>query len=216
MAWFASPPRDGEGNILPPQETQQRDQACKTAKTDPIKAVEIAREIADPWFACQAMTRAARHSSDDTFDKLVEEAFRVSQKSTDLFQVVAVSAWPIRAMIDRGRVGKIDSILYSLLELAKAIEPLSSRSEALFLLLQSVYPVGAQSRLLVVRAIAEASTPTVSWRQARNLRDTILMIWNDHPEVASDLLERVAGAKTRRQVLQKVERGEFYMPRNVW
>jgi hypothetical protein len=97
---------------------QTRDRAASLAPSDPSTALTLAREINDPWFACQALHGSADSPGDD-FETLLNEAFEIGRKCSDPYRVVASAAWPARALIecsrekpmygagDRGRTGDV-------------------------------------------------------------------------------------------------------------
>jgi hypothetical protein len=122
--------------------TEKRNLAAHLARTDPDRAMVIARRIKDPWFGCQALACVARYCTEEEFGRTIEEALRVSQGAGDPYKIVASAAWPVRAIVERGQSDRLHSIIPGLREQAKKIDLLASRSEALFLLFQAVFPAG--------------------------------------------------------------------------
>jgi hypothetical protein len=96
---------------------------------------------------------------------------------------------------------------------AKEIELLASRSEALFLVFQAIFPAGREERLNVLEGLISASDPLISWRQKRNLRDTILIVWNEDKELARKLMADIPDDKLRRQIERRIANAEWRLPR---
>src|SRR5215207_721039 len=79
--------------------TQQRDRVRLLAPSQPQKAVEIARTIADPWFRCQALSIAAVHTPDRRDrNRAISEAFAAANELNEPNRLVTVSAWPVKAL----------------------------------------------------------------------------------------------------------------------
>jgi hypothetical protein len=180
--------------------TEARDWAIRTLATDPDAALIRARGIADPWYASQALAWLARFAPEDDFDALVDEAFRAARRGDSPFGAVAASAWPLRACVERTRVERVETILPELLRLAPEIEPPASRSEALFLVFQAVYPAGQALWLPVFQELSRASDPASHWRQGRNLCHAMLMIARDDAEFARTFSRGVRDDRTRSKI----------------
>ena len=58
---------------------QARDRAISLAHSDPSAAITLAREINDPWFACQALAWVGRFWPGDDFESVINEAFEIGQ-----------------------------------------------------------------------------------------------------------------------------------------
>jgi hypothetical protein len=193
--------------------TQQRELVCRLAATDPNRALATARAIEDPWFACQALAWVARYGPDDQFHRIIKESFRVGHKATDPYRIVAAAAWPIRAIVEREHTRTLPSVLPELLVLAKEIDLLVSRSQALFLLFQAVFPAGRESWLPVLQSLREASTPLISWRQRGNLRDAVLIVWNEDEQLAAEIINGLDDPKLKKQIEKIIASSERRFPR---
>jgi len=193
--------------------TQQRDSAGRLAPTDPARALATARAIADPWFACQALAWVARFAPEDQFISIIKESLLVCRAEVDPYRVVAPAAWPIRAIVERKHLKLLSSVIPDLLLRAEDIQILSSRSEALFLLFQAVFPAGGVSWFPVFESLRMASTPLISWRQRRNLGDAILMIWNEDQPLAQEILSALDDVKLKKKVEKLLATSEPVVPR---
>jgi hypothetical protein len=193
--------------------TQQRDAAGRLAPTDPTRALATARAIEDPWFACQALAWVARFAPENQFIIIIRESLRVCRAEVDPYRVVAPAAWPIRAIVERNRLEMLPSVIPELLLRAQDIEILASRSEALFLLFQAVFPSGRENWLAVFQSLREASTPLISWRQRRNLRDAILIVWGEDKPLAQEILNALDDVKLKKKVEKLLATSEPGVPR---
>lgn len=196
--------------------TTQRDLAAKIAPDDSGHALAIARRINDPWFACQALAHVARFCPENKFKPIIEESLRVGRAASDPFKPVASAAWPIRAIVERRHSDMLDSIIPELLNRAEQIELLASRSEALFLIFQAVFPAGREKWFIVLQALLKASIPLISWRQRRNLRDVVLMLWKENAELGEEIFNDLGDSKLKAQIESKIMRSELRLPREFF
>jgi hypothetical protein len=193
--------------------TEKRNLVVQLAVSDPDRALVIARRIKDPWFACQALAWVARYSPEHQFEEIIDESLHAGSTADDPFKIVASSAWPLRALIERGHLDKYLSIIPELLNRAKEIELLASRSEALFLVFQAVFPAGRGTWFDVLQGLMNATTPMINWRQKRNLRDTILIIRMEDEELANALTNSLEDSKLKKQIERRIANSELRLPR---
>lgn len=184
--------------------TQARDRACSLAHSDPSAALTLAREINDPWFACQALAWVGRFWPGDDFESVINEALETGRKCSDPYQVVASAAWPVRALIERGASSQISTIVIPLLAVANAIPSFASRSEALFLLFQAAKPGMQTDWLPVLEGLIKASFPTLHWRQSRSLSAAILIVATDDNRLANDILHRLPDGRLKTQIEKRL------------
>jgi len=183
--------------------TQQRELAGRLALSDPARALATAKAIQDPWFACQALAWVARYAPDQQFIKIIKESLRVCRNEIDPYRVVAPAAWPIRAIVERNHSELLPSVIPDLLLRANDIENLGSRSEAIFLLFQAVFPAGRENWYPVLQALREASTPLINWRQRRNLCDAVMIVLGEDEQLAGKIIDGMADTKLKTK-LQKI------------
>ncbi|MGD8453316.1 MAG: hypothetical protein PVJ57_16005 [Phycisphaerae bacterium] len=186
--------------------TQARDHVCSLATADTEAALQVARGIDDPWFACQALAWAARFAPDERVEAIVAEALTVGHRHADPYKVVGSTAWPIRALVERGRTNRIAPILEEMLDRVPRIEPPAGRSEAVFLLFQAVFPAGRNWWARVLDVLIAVSDPGTHWRQARNTRDALLMVAEEDPGFAADCANRLSNKRNRRRIEQCLSR----------
>ncbi len=155
--------------------TAQRDHACKLAASDPKKALEEARLVSEPWFRAQALSWVARFTDGDAIG-IAQEAANAAAECANDYQKSAVRAWEISALAERNFVEEARKSLGEALELGKGVNPPSSRSEALFLLLQAAFRVGREEAEGLFASLKELCPIDEHWRCKRNVRDGGKMI----------------------------------------
>jgi hypothetical protein len=114
--------------------TNQRDHASTIAKSNPMQALAQARDISEPYYRAQALSWVARFTNEDPVS-VASEAARAAKECEDNYKKSAVRAWEIAALAERDCTPEAQKRLNEALSLAKSIEPISSRSEAMLLLL---------------------------------------------------------------------------------
>lgn len=175
--------------------TGSRELAIRLASVRPNEALSVARRIEAPWFRCQALSHVARHWPDETYRGLLEEAIRAADDQDQIFNRIAVSAWPIRAYLERDNPQPAKKLLIKYVDASTYIENMGSRSEALFSIFQSSKPFDIGLWLPVFWALVAAAEPALSWRQLRNLKNAVAMVVSDNEELARRTLERLSEPK---------------------
>src|SRR6266850_3077463 len=119
--------------------TQQRDHVASIAATQPERALELAREIDDAWFRCQALSIAAVQISDQrTRDQAIADAFTSANDLREPNRVVTVSSWPVKALALTGNIARVSSETGRLLKIISTEESPVRRADALRYLLGGV------------------------------------------------------------------------------
>ena len=150
--------------------TLERNHAQSFARSDPRKALELARAVSEPWFRAQAVSWVARFTDDDPVP-VAAEAAKAAGEGEDDYRKSAVRAWEIAALAERRCVAQARKSLGEALALGKGIEPVSSRSEALFLLLQAALRIGRAEAAGVYEVLRAACPVERHWRCKRAVRD---------------------------------------------
>jgi hypothetical protein len=185
----------------------------KLAPSDSARALATARSIKDPWFACQALAGVARYAPDSEFSKIIQESLRVIRDEVDRYRVVAPAAWPIRAIVERNRLEMLPSIVPELLLRADDIWIFASRSEALFMLFQAIFPGGRENWLPVLESLRRASTPLINWRQRRNLLEAVMIVRGEDEALALEIMNSVVDEKLKRKMERTWATSEPHLPR---
>ncbi len=144
--------------------TQYRDKVAQLAKTDTLKAVETAERIRDPWFQAQAWAHIARSAENPR--RYSRKAAKAAAKTKDDYQKSAVRAWEIAALAERKYTTQARQSLTEAVELARKVEPVSSRTESMLLLLHAAFKVSHKDAADVAVVLA-GSCDSAYWRAKR-------------------------------------------------
>lgn len=153
----------------------ERDRAISLAKLRPHDALKHAREVSKPWFRAQALSWVARFADGNPV-AIAAEAAKAAAEGDDRYQQCAVRAWEIAALAERGHVSEARKRLRDILAVIQYVEPASSRSEALFLLLQAGAKIAGEDAEEVYEVMKASCRPEEHWRCKRALRDGARMI----------------------------------------
>lgn len=142
--------------------TGQRQLATELTASDPKKALSVARAIEDPWFKCQALAHVARYWPGDEYKQFLREANSASDSQDNWYKRVTVSAWPIRAYLERGDTAAAKRLLERYTAEARNIKNMGGRSEALLMLFQAAKPYDPSLWLPVFDALVDATEPALA------------------------------------------------------
>jgi hypothetical protein len=179
-------------------------------------ALAAARDIEDPWYACQALATVARFAPEDRVEAIASEALAAAREAKDPYRLVGSGAWPVRALVERQRLSALDPTVTELLRHSLRIESPASRSEALFLLFEAVFPAGIQHWRPVLDELFRSSDPVVHWRQRRNLRDAMIIVAGEDPALAEELSQGLHDDKLSRQIGSRLREAERHGPRQFF
>ena len=196
--------------------TDDRNLACRTAPGDPQRALEFARRIPDEWFRAQALACVARHASEKLVEQLAEESLRSAREAGEPYRIVAVSAWPIRALIERKRTQAANRALLAVLELVPQVQPVSSRAEALMLLWEAVFPAGKEFRDVTWGSITRHCDPDAHWRAARLYACIVWTLANENVLEAEAIVQQMPEGNARRKAAKLLQRGTAHPPREFF
>jgi hypothetical protein len=155
--------------------TSQRNHAGTLAKSNPKKALDQARKVDEPWFRAQALSWVARFTDGDPV-AVASEAAKAARECEDDYKRSAVRAWEIAALAERDCTTQARRSLTEAVSLGKSVTPISSRSEALFLLLQSAFRIGRDEANKVYEVLKTCCPADEHWRCKRAVRDGGKMI----------------------------------------
>jgi hypothetical protein len=193
--------------------SSDRDRAINLAKSGSPKAPQAARDISDPFMRCQALAWTARFAtSDGSALKLAREAAAAAAAASDAFQAVAGVAWPVGALIERGLTRDAEALLRTATNQATGITSVTSRIDALHLLLQAAWNASEPAWSSVVARLVEAARSGPSEKAQGVLRDVALALAGSgrrHDLVIAAIPE----GRSRRQAERRLEAREFPAPR---
>jgi hypothetical protein len=156
----------------------QRDLIVGLAKNDPSKALEKAQQIPDCWYKSQALAWVARYSDKNTV-KVAKLAAKAASECEDEYKKTGVRAWEIAALAERNNLSEARSSLRAAVKQSKGVMPLSSRAEALILLLQAAFKIGSEEASWVSIELKNACGNDSHWRCKRAIRDAGKMLGGD-------------------------------------
>ncbi|MCC7063384.1 MAG: hypothetical protein IT456_11305 [Planctomycetes bacterium] len=196
--------------------TEARDRANLVAARDPAAAREMALAIKDPWFRCQALAASARYADESKVEQVAEESLMAAAECHDNYKQAAVAAWPIRALVERGRAALAWDALGRARERALAATPPSSRAEALLALLQGGWDLGASTRRQLVEDLAALHATDTFWRVGRALVNALEMLSKEDRDLARAIAERIADDRCRAKALAGIQTERACGPRKYF
>lgn len=155
--------------------TSERDQACSLARRNPRKALEKAQSVSDPWFRAQALACVVRYTEDEPI-KVARRAAKAAGECDDAYQRTAVRAWEIVALAERSLLTEARHVLSAALVQSRRIIPLSSRAEALMLLLQAAFSLGDEDAESVADELRSSCGHDSHWRCKRAIREASKLV----------------------------------------
>ena len=150
--------------------TLQRDQASALAKSNPKQALAKAKDISEPWFRAQALAWVARFTDSDPV-AIAKLAAKAASQCDDDYKRSAVRAWEVAALAERDEPNHAERGLKAAVSVAEGVQPISSRSEALFLLFQAAFLLGRKQAEWVCGRLHATCPEAEHWRCKRSRRD---------------------------------------------
>ncbi|WP_156025969.1 hypothetical protein [Sphingomonas phyllosphaerae] len=193
--------------------TSQRERSIRLAASDPKQAVAIASVIDDPWFRCQSLAYAGRYWPGDDYKSLLTEAVKAADSQDNWYKRVSVSAWPIRAYLERDCSTPAKRLLEQYANEASNIDNRGGRSEALMMLFQAAKPFDRGIWEPILWSLVRATEPAIAWRQVRNIRNALAMVSADVPSLVHEATKRLADEKIVTQIKRDFAMGKTAEPR---
>jgi hypothetical protein len=165
-----------------------------------------------PEKKCLQFAWLMRFSDSGKARALLSKALQAAAKSEDAYLAIYPLAWPIRALIEKDMLDLAVPVVKEAIAKSASIVPKSSRAQALFLLLQSVWEVPSL-RDAVLSEYLRAAMPFEHWRVERNYIFAALMIGNYDLAQAWQMAENMDDSKAKRQLEKRLEARELCQPR---
>ena len=102
---------------------------------------------------------------------VASEAAKAARECEDDYKKSAVRAWEIAALAERSCTREARKSLSDALALGKCVEPMSSRSEVLLLLLQAAFRIGRNEAERAYEILRTSCPVDEHWRCKRAVRD---------------------------------------------
>lgn len=189
--------------------SDERARAFQTVSTDWTKGLEKARKVSDAWFRCQSLAAVARYAPEGEVSRIANEALKAAALGKDEYRRVAVAAWPVRALVERGKVGHLGRILPPLLEEAGRIEHPVSRISALCTLWQAVWPSESPVKQDVLDTLLAGCQLANSWKAGRIMRFVALVIATEDREWAQRIIDSMRESVYKRKAQRELDTEDF-------
>lgn len=193
--------------------TKARDQVAALAKEQPAEALRLARMIADPWYAVQALACVARFAPAAIAAPALAEARATAKAGRDAYQRAAILAWPIRAAVEASDNAAAKAMLADAIALLPKVRPSASRAEAGGLLLEAAFPGGPSLWRAILAAIEQHAPPENDWKAGRTYRALAHIVIVEDAEAARRLVAALPPGKTRDRAEKELAEGVTAQPR---
>lgn len=194
----------------------ERDLVSEIALHDSPRAHQRARAIAEPLYRAQALAWVARYAPDAEVVRIAREALMGAAAADDPYHRVAATAWPIRALVERDFVAEAERGVATALDCAALIENPVSRVDALFLVWQGAYPLGAAMRARITTPLLAAALSADSWKPQRTLLSLIFMLPPSDRASAEQIVDCMPAGKYKRGAARRLAAGERQEPRSFF
>jgi len=196
--------------------SKARDEAAALSRQRPAEAFRLARKIADPWFAVQALAWVARFAPPELAGMALDEARATAKGGRDSYQRSAVLAWPVRAAIETGDTRRAHDMLADAIVLLPKVRQPASRVEAGSLLLEAAFPGGRMLWQPALAAIEAHCAPDADRRIGRMYRQLALLVATEDREAAERLAGALPEGRERARAFQELETGSSAVPRSFF
>lgn len=195
--------------------TAERDSITKLAASDWRKAAEIAAGISDPWFRCQALSKAALLAPDKKHQLLlINKALDSGAECSDPNRIGTVSSWPVKALYMLGYLDEGDKVSVGLLEVILTEESPVRRADALNYLLGAVLAGSMSTFWCVFDAFLTACITKLDSGKKNSKGESLLASWAGTISLLDVhrgdlLLAAIEGPDHRKQADQSRERAQY-------
>ena len=153
----APKPRPSRLPITAPKYVRDRDEVDTLAPTSPHKALEIARNITQPWYRTQSLATVAFYIPEPEKKlALLHQAFAAAQEQHEPNRIVTVSSWPLDIARRLKYWPLLEQITPRLLAIIRQEESPVRRSHALYYTLEALADAPPVLVLPVLEAFLEA------------------------------------------------------------
>ncbi len=193
------------------ESVNRRELVGKLAQAEPVRALELARSISEPWYRCQSLAHVAWHLEDrKQSEKVIGEALAAAYEQTEPNRIVSVASWAVRVMVERSD-RRLRSVVNELLEKIQRQPNPVRQADALFYLFEAVF---YESRLrdLVLDALLDACERMNSWKRPSFLSNIALVIARDDPDRAGQIVDMIGEGRKSRQTRREIAARKWLGP----
>jgi hypothetical protein len=179
--------------------------------SDIAKALDIARNISDPWYRCQSLAEVAWHLKDQRqLRKVIEEALEAAYEQKEPNRIVSVAAWPVRVMVKQ-RDPRLGPVVDELLHRIQTEPNPVRRADALLLMFEATYH-DSELRAVVLAPLLRACEQMNSWKRPRILSEVALVLAIDDPTSAAQVVEMMGECRRSRKTRREIAAAEWLGP----
>jgi hypothetical protein len=192
---------------------EEREAVRLLASTDTAKALALARQIIDPGYRAQALAIVARYASAELVSPIVRESLDSAFEQGDPYRVVAVSAWPVRALVERNETALLPPLLSDLVKRSRDIDNPVSQLGALSSLWCGAFSFLHPETDIILEEFVRACESANSWRAGASMEQIILIVASSDPAHAAELAQRMPDGKYKRRTLKRLSEKAYLTPR---
>jgi len=195
--------------------SSRRDLVGKLAVSEPVRALELARSIPDPWYRCQALANVAWHLKDERqISDVTGEALSAAFEQDQPNRIVTVASWAVRVMVKNGdrRLGPVVDELLDKIQLE--LNPVR-QADALLFLFEAVY-YEPQLRNLVLDPLLRVCEQMKSWKRPRILSHIAFVLAIDDPNRAAQVVDIIGESRKSRQTRRDLVASKWLGPHDFF
>jgi hypothetical protein len=190
----------------------QRDRVAQLAKTDFAAAFNLTGSIENVRERIQSLGWVARYAPADQVPRVIDAANKCAGTSSDFYEDVMSLAWPLRALHETGNSKLMPSLLQTATKMVADVSPVSSRAEAIGLLIHAALPAGLALADPAISALTTLRNES-HWRVVRTFVDVSLLV-NAHDRQRSlEIANSIAIENKRKSTIERIQNDEQMEPR---
>ncbi|AMV36169.1 hypothetical protein [Planctomyces sp. SH-PL62] len=205
---------------------RERERAGRLAARDFDAAIQVARNLEDPWFRCQALADVARYAAEPkTFLRVIDQALEAGWSLAIPNRAATVVAWPVAALAERrpadraeaDRVGRTLRAAVARVASVVALEPSPiSRADALLIHVHALSPKRLELRNEVLGLFVQACRDPRNRKGQRQLEQAVLVVAGDDVDSALGLAASLNEGRRTRAVALIRDRVAWLGPRSFF
>jgi hypothetical protein len=189
----------------------KRNLVSQLAVSEPLRALELARSISEPWYRCQSLAHVAWNLGDQKqSEKVIGEALAAAYEHDEPNRLVTVASWAVRAMVKKSD-RRLGSVVNGLLDKIQSEANPVRQADALVFLFEAVF-YEPRLRELVLNALLRACERMDSWKRPLLLNNVALVLALDDPNRASQVIELMGEGRMSRKTRREMATGKWLGP----
>ena len=189
----------------------KRNLVSQLAVSEPLRALELARSISEPWYRCQSLAHVAWNLGDQKqSEKVIGEALAAAYEHDEPNRLVTVASWAVRAMVKKSD-RRLSSVVNGLLDKIQSEANPVRQADALVFLFEAVF-CEPRLRELVLNVLLRACDRMNSWKRPLLLNNVALVLALDDPNRASQVIELMGEGRMSRKTRREMATGKWLGP----